>query len=71
MFLSIPRYSSNYPLSVKKQILEKTIAHESCHQWWYNLVGNDEIDYLFLDEGLTCWSTDYYGEHYYGNWEHF
>ena len=60
-----------YPLSVKKQILEKTIAHEACHQWWYNLVGNDEIDYPFLDEGLTCWSTDYYGEHYYGNWEYF
>jgi aminopeptidase N len=49
----------------------KTIAHESCHQWWYNLVGNDEVDYPFLDEGLTCWSTDYYGEHYYGNWEYF
>jgi len=25
----------------------------------------------FLDEGITCWSTDYYGEFYYGDWEHF
>jgi hypothetical protein len=41
-----------YPLLVKKQILEKTIAHEACHQWWYNLVGNDEVDYPFLDEGI-------------------
>jgi hypothetical protein len=63
----------NYPYSLeaKKWILEKIIAHESCHQWWYNLVGNDEVDYNFLDEGLTVWSTDYYGEYYYGNWEHF
>ncbi|GAH33246.1 unnamed protein product, partial [marine sediment metagenome] len=52
-------------------ILEKVIVHEVCHQWWYNLVGNDEVDVGFLDEGLTCWSTDYYGEHYYGDWEYF
>jgi hypothetical protein len=61
----------SYLTYVKEQILEKTIAHEACHQWWYNLVGNDEVDYPFLDEGLVCWSTDYYGEHYYNNWEYF
>ncbi|MFX1596736.1 MAG: M1 family metallopeptidase, partial [Promethearchaeota archaeon] len=61
----------NYPTSVKKQILEKGIVHEIAHQWWYNLVGFDEIDWGFLDEGLTCWSTDYYARHYYDNWEYF
>ncbi|MHA1471642.1 MAG: M1 family aminopeptidase [Promethearchaeota archaeon] len=60
-----------YPLEVRRRLLEKIIVHEVCHQWWYNLVGNDEIDVGFLDEGLTCWSTDYYGEHYYGDWEFF
>jgi len=59
------------PLSYKKHYLEMVIAHEVCHQWWYNLVGNDEVDHGFLDEGLTCWSTDYYGEIYHGDWEHF
>ncbi len=61
----------DYPLSVKKQILEKAIVHEVAHQWWYNLVGFDEVDWGFLDEGLTCWSTDYYARHYYSNWEYF
>ncbi|MFX0003267.1 MAG: M1 family metallopeptidase [Candidatus Hodarchaeota archaeon] len=61
----------NYPLSIKKQILEKAIVHEIAHQWWYNLVGFDEVDWGFLDEGLTCWSTDYYARHYYSNWEYF
>ncbi len=51
--------------------LEKVIVHEIGHQWWYNLIGNDEIDWGFLDEGLTCWSTDYYGEIIHGNWEYF
>ncbi len=54
-----------------KEILEKVIVHEIAHQWWYNLVGFDEIDWGFLDEGLTCWSTDYYAEIIHGNWEYF
>ncbi|GAG69172.1 unnamed protein product, partial [marine sediment metagenome] len=54
-----------------RRLLEEIIAHEVCHQWWYNLVGNDEVDVGFLDEGLTCWSTDYYGEYYHGDWEFF
>jgi hypothetical protein len=58
-------------LSEMRHYLELIIAHELGHQWWYNLVGNDEIDVGFLDEGITCWSADYYGEYYYGDWEHF
>ncbi|NVM36488.1 MAG: M1 family metallopeptidase [Candidatus Lokiarchaeota archaeon] len=51
--------------------LESIIVHETGHQWWYNLVGNDEVDWGFLDEGLVCWLTSYYGEINYGNWEFF
>jgi hypothetical protein len=61
----------DYPLYINRIILEKIIAHETCHQWWYNLVGNDEVDLPFLDEGIVVWSTDYYGEHYHGSWEYF
>ncbi|MFX0000092.1 MAG: M1 family metallopeptidase [Candidatus Hodarchaeota archaeon] len=60
-----------YTIPEKKKILEKAIVHEIAHQWWYNLVGFDQIDWGFLDEGLTCWSTDYYGRIYYSNWEYF
>ncbi|MCP4760519.1 MAG: M1 family metallopeptidase [archaeon] len=52
-------------------IFEEVIVHEIAHQWWYQLVGNDEVDWGFLDEGLTCWSTDYYAEIKYGKWEYF
>ncbi|MFX1419679.1 MAG: M1 family metallopeptidase [Promethearchaeota archaeon] len=65
----IDRY--NYPVEVRKQILEKAIVHEIAHQWWYNLVGFDEVDWGFLDEGLTCWSTDYYARFYYNDWTRF
>ncbi len=34
-----------------------TIVHEVGHQWWYGLVGNNEYQYGWLDEGLTEYST--------------
>ncbi len=33
------------------------IVHEVAHQWWYGLVGNNEFEYGWLDEGLTEYST--------------
>jgi len=51
--------------------LKLIIVNEISHQWWYNLIGNDEVDIGFLDEGFAEWSTGYYGESYYGSWEHF
>ena len=35
-------------------------AHEVAHQWWYGLVGNDQVDHPWLDEALTNYSTVFY-----------
>ncbi len=29
------------------------IAHETAHQWWYSLVGNNQVEQPFVDESLT------------------
>jgi hypothetical protein len=50
---------------------ELVIAHEIGHEWWSQLVGDDCIDWGFMDEMLTCWSHNYYAEIYYGDWEYF
>ncbi|UCG03057.1 MAG: M1 family metallopeptidase [Candidatus Heimdallarchaeota archaeon] len=50
---------------------ELIIAHEVAHQWWCQIVGNDQIDWGHLDEGLTCWSTDYYFDYCYPSWHYF
>ncbi|MHA1611978.1 MAG: M1 family metallopeptidase [Promethearchaeota archaeon] len=41
------------------EITDLIIAHETAHQWFYHLVGNDQVDAGFLDEGLVCWLEDY------------
>ena len=46
--------------------LEATIAHEVGHQWFYNLVGNDQLDEPWLDESLTQFITQQYFTDEYG-----
>jgi aminopeptidase N len=45
--------------------LEATVAHEVGHQWFYNLVGGDQLDDPWLDESLTQFATlQYYADEY-------
>ncbi|WP_242837258.1 M1 family metallopeptidase [Alkaliphilus transvaalensis] len=46
--------------------LEYVIAHEIAHQWWYGIVGNNEVKEPWLDEALTEYSTMLYFEEKYG-----
>lgn len=48
-------------------LLESTVAHEAGHQWFYNLVGNDQLDDPWLDESLTQFVTWQYYADRYGN----
>ena len=45
---------------------EWVVAHEVAHQWWYNVVGNDQVDEPWLDEALTQYATVLYFEDRYG-----
>ena len=33
--------------------LDKVIAHEACHNWFYGALGSNERRYPFMDEGIT------------------
>ena len=38
------------------------VVHEVAHQWWYSVVGNDQVDDPWLDEALANYSTVLYYE---------
>lgn len=42
---------------VKGEERVHTIAHETAHQWWYAVVGSDQIENAWQDEGLAEYST--------------
>ena len=59
-------------------LLESVLAHETAHQWFYNTVGNDQLDEPWLDEAVVQYATnlyyiDVYGEaaaqEYRSSWE--
>jgi hypothetical protein len=65
-----------------RAILESATAHEVGHQWFYNVVGNDQVDDPWLDEAIVQYITwlyyvDAYGENaaqgyrdsWVGRWE--
>ena len=45
-------------------ILDRTVAHEIAHQWFYGIVGNDQIRYPFLDEGFCRFAEYLYEDAY-------
>jgi hypothetical protein len=47
-------------------MLEGTVAHEAGHQWFYNLVGNDQANEPWLDEAVTQYVTGLYYLDTYG-----
>lgn len=45
-----------YPTLVYQPASDANVAHETAHQWFYSLVGNDQGRDPWLDEGLATWA---------------
>ena len=58
--------SNDYFNNASKDILEQVIVHETAHQWWYGLVGNNQVKEAWLDEALTTYSEVIYSKEVYG-----
>ena len=51
---------------VEQPFFEVATAHEVGHQWFYSVVGNDQIHHPWLDESLTQYNTALYFGKVYG-----
>ena len=49
-----------------QRFFEFATAHEVGHQWFYSVVGNDQIHHPWLDESLTQYNTLLYFKEIYG-----
>jgi hypothetical protein len=63
-FLSKDFYNWHKPDS-QEDFLTALAAHETAHQWWYGLVGNDPAEEPWLDEALCTYSEFLYFENLY------
>lgn len=43
--------------ALKREDYLYTVVHETAHQWWYSMVGNNQSEYAWMDEGLAEYST--------------
>jgi hypothetical protein len=37
--------------------VEYLVSHETCHQWWYNMIGTNGYAETFMDEGAAAYFT--------------
>src|SRR5215212_3452004 len=37
--------------------VEYLVSHETCHQWWYNMIGTNGYNEPFMDEGAAAYFT--------------
>jgi hypothetical protein len=52
------------------KMLEQAVIHEIGHQWFYGMLGNNEMDDAWLDEGVTMFSEmRYFKEKYKSNFD--
>lgn len=63
LFFLGAEYFAAYPGS-PQSYLTALSAHETAHQWWYGLVGNDPAQEPWLDEALCTYSELFYYEKY-------
>jgi hypothetical protein len=56
-----------YSDPARQTFFESATAHEVAHQWWYNVIGNDQVNHPWLDEALTQYATYTYFQTAHGD----
>jgi Peptidase family M1 domain len=59
-------FGLNVNMFTQTVVLEATVAHEVGHQWFYNVIGNDQVNEPWLDEALAQYITGLYYLDRYG-----
>lgn len=60
-------YTGSEEWNASDSFFEIVAVHETAHQWWYSLVGNDQVGEPWLDESLAQYSVQVYFRERYGD----
>lgn len=52
--------------SIGNKSFESTLTHEIAHQWWYGVVGNNQIEEAWLDESFAIYAEKLFYDEVYG-----
>jgi hypothetical protein len=55
--MEYPTFITAYARGVNEQQVESRILHEFAHQYWYGMVGTNEFEEAWLDEGFATYSA--------------
>jgi aminopeptidase N len=58
--IDLYKHDEKKDTTANPEILESVVVHEVGHQWFYNLVGNDQVGEPWLDESITQYATSLY-----------
>ncbi|MCK5064956.1 MAG: hypothetical protein KAQ97_06720, partial [Candidatus Fermentibacteraceae bacterium] len=64
--MEYPQFVFSVPDFPILRILEMVTMHEVGHQWFYGILGNDEVEEAWLDEGMNTFSELRYMQRRYG-----
>ncbi|WP_242949551.1 M1 family metallopeptidase [Clostridium pasteurianum] len=64
-------FISDNPVYKKGGYYEAIVVHETAHQWWYGVIGDDEVNEAWLDESFACYSENIYNESIKNSREYF
>lgn len=62
--VSQPGFSTEADYNGYAWEFDRTVTHEVAHQWFYGIVGNDQVRYSWLDEGFCRFAEQLYMEAY-------
>jgi hypothetical protein len=57
-----------YTSGEKEHWAQNTMMHELGHQWYPMMMGSNETDYGYMDEGFNTFITTFVHEKYFGRW---
>jgi hypothetical protein len=61
-------YVGPYESGTREHWPQNTMMHELGHQWYPMMMGSNETDYGYMDEGFNTFITTFVQERYFGRW---